>query len=298
MDVFRTFGRRGQFRSGFSILEMLVAVTVLVLLVLLISQMITGAVGTTRISRKRVDADNEARRIFDRISADIAGMLDRADADFLVRKSAGNDELYFFAEAPARSSGTGAGQPVSLVGYRINDQQQIERLAHGLQWDVAPPDGPVFLTVSGSTTLAGSTIDGAYSAVLGDAAKFHVLGEGVFRMEIDFLLKSETGQPAKISTSPFRTGGTSPFANKGKGMEDVQAIVVTLVVLDEGSRIIAGDMTSLVTKFSDSVDGTMPSSGWQAVALNPGSIGIPAEAAKNLRVYQRVFPLSKLLLTP
>lgn len=293
----RKFPPSGRFRClsrGFSILELLVAVAVLALLMVLILQMISGAVGTTSISRKRVSADNEARRIFDRISGDISGMLDRADADFLIRKSDGNDAIYFFAAAPARAGAGSSPQPVSLVGYRINDLQQIERLAQGLEWDAAPPDGAVFLTFSGSTPDADSTIAGAYSSVLGDADKFHVLGEGVFRMEISFLLKPDSSQPAKLSTSPFRSGGASPFSNKGKGFSDVQAIVVTLVILDEGSRILADDLSGLAGKFGDAVDGTPPADAWQTVVLDPAALGIPAAAASHLRIYQRVFPLNKL----
>lgn len=295
MAVFRTSDRSGRLRQGFTILELLAAMAVLMLLVLLISQIVSGAAGTTKISRKRVDADNEARRIFDRISADVEGLLNRPDADFLIRKTAGNDEIYFFAEAPAKGSGTTPLQPVALVGYRVNGSRQIERLAQGLSWDAAPPDGAVFLTFSGSVPAAGSTIEGGYAGVLTDANKYHVLGEGVFRLEIGFLLRAEPGLAAKFSTSPFRSGGASPFANQGAGLEDVQALVVTLVVLDEGSRTIAGDMDGLIAKFADAVDGSTPAEDWQAVAVNPAALGIVEAAASNVRVYQRIFPLNKLL---
>lgn len=285
----------GSSRSGFSLIELLVSITVLAIMVLIIAQMVTGTADTTKLSRKRIDADNEVRRIFDRMALDFDGMLDRSDVDFLVRKLAGNDEFYFFSEAPGRSGGGVVTQPVSLVGYRLNTQQQIERLGWGLQWDAAPPEGPVFLTFSSGVPLAATTLEGAYSTVLTDDQNYSTLGEGVFRMELDFVLKPENGQPAKFSSSPFRSGGSSPFGNSGKGLSDVYGIVVTLVVLDKDSRKIvsSGDLSGLVSKFADTTEGATPSGEWHNVVDNPSSLGIPPAAAAQIRIYQRTFSLNK-----
>ncbi|WP_050030947.1 prepilin-type N-terminal cleavage/methylation domain-containing protein [Verrucomicrobium sp. BvORR034] len=277
---------------GFSLLELLVAMAVLSLLVLLIVQVVNGALGSTNVSRKRIDADSEARRIFDRLTFDLAGMLNRPDVDFLVRKKAGNDEIFFFAEAPARLAGADPAQPVSLVGYRVNEAEQCERLGQGLSWDAAAPKGPVFLTFKDSARVEESTIEGAYAEVLEDVDQYHVVGEGVFRMEIDFLLKNRVDNETKYSSSPFYTGGTGPFVNQGEGMKDVQAIVVTLAVLDANSRVLAGDMTAVVGKFPDTVEGATPGSSWQAVAENPDSLGLAIPVAGQVRIYQRIFPLN------
>ncbi|MEZ0386755.1 MAG: type II secretion system protein J [Verrucomicrobium sp.] len=279
-------------RCGFSLIELLVAMSVLSLLVLLIVQVVNGALGSTNLSRKRIDADSEARRIFDRLGFDLAAMLNRPDVDFLVRKAAGNDEMYFFAEAPARLGGGVVTQPVSLVGYRVNDLEQCERLGQGLTWDAAPPLGPVFLTYSGADRVEASSLETAYASVLADPEKYHVVGEGVFRMEIDFLLKPQTGTAAKFSSSPFQSGGAGPFINKGKGLTDVQGMVVTLAIMDTGSRVLAGDMTEVVGKFPDTAEGATPASAWQTVAETPDSLGLHRASAGQVRIYQRIFPLN------
>ena len=122
---------------------------VLVLLILMVAQIMSGATRTTGQSRQRLDADSEARMIFGRMAGDFARLVNRKDIDFLfIDKQAGNDQLFFFSEAPAvtptAASATDPTQPVALVGYRISTDYQLERLGKGLTWGGTPPDGAVF----------------------------------------------------------------------------------------------------------------------------------------------------------
>jgi len=189
---------------GFTLVEMLVATAVLVLLIVLVAQLTNSATMTITSSRKHLDADAQARLIFDRMGNDFANMLKRKDVDYILKTGTnpqnnhpsldeqmldggnspyyGNDAMYFFSEAPAYSgtnSNAATRNSVALVGYRINTANPyalntpvLERLGKTLTWDQAPPTGMVFLTGTAGTIAppAGSkSTYGNWGATVGDA---------------------------------------------------------------------------------------------------------------------------------
>lgn len=206
--------------GAFTLVELLVSVTILTVLTVMTAQMVGSAARVTNASRQRMEADSQARTVLDRIGSDLARMLKRPDVDCLFAKRDGgsdtvgaNDAFYFLSEAPAyfdASPDANAKSTASLIGYRINSKFQLERLGKGLTWDGAPPlpassgpapvpGGPVHLTYpTGSATAnPASTLDGRWPASIdGPATTYneanepdaHVLADGVFRLEICFLL--------------------------------------------------------------------------------------------------------------
>ena len=213
--------------QAFTIVEMLVSVAVLVMLVFLVSQLFNSASATAAMSRKHVDADEAAREVFDRMGADLAGMVRRPDINYIFCKNQGgtsttgsSDAMFFYSEGPgiifdpgatSTMSASGSASSLALVGYRVNPNNQyypgipvLERLGESLTWGGTPdttgmfPGGPVFLTyplTSPATTLAGN-----WSVTLGsppynaenDTEHYQVLSEMAFRMEFSFLLRSVT----------------------------------------------------------------------------------------------------------
>ncbi len=297
---------------AFTLIELLVSMAVLAILVMLMAQLMSSAARTTTSSGQRLDADSQARLVFDRMADDFANMVNRKDVDFVFRKNTNNDEAYFFSSAPAVTP-TNA-QPLALVGYRINSnddkrKNQLERLGLGLQWDSSPSDGPVFLTFApGQTTaktdstLTGSRFQSIIETSSTDAA-YHVLGEGVFRLEFSFLLKPTNNQAATIYPSPFRhaTNGTiNNSTNTNGGLANVQAIIVTLGILDEKGRLFATNTSNNSEDKLTKLAGNLPDAGttslaasWHAVITNSNNwAGIPQVAAQQLRIYQRMFPLN------
>ena len=307
-------------RQGFTLMEIMVSITILVLLLLVVSQIVTATQNISSASEKSLGADGESRMVFDRMAIDIARMVRRTDVDYALNHQAGNDSFFFYSEAPAFSAAgaTLAQQnPVALIGYRINAKYQLERLGKGLTWAAAPSDGMVFLTyasypvTSASTPLAASTLAGAYTAVAANSTdtNYHVLGTDVFRLEVCYLLNActdSTGarRPAIYSNVPYdsRLNHTS---TTGIGLADVQALVVGMAILDSSSRKVLPATTNWSTASNLLVDpadsdlaATPPklmATSWQGV-MNNGSFvagaGIPKIAAEQVRIYQRVFPLN------
>ena len=299
-------------RGGFTILELLVSMIVLVLLVMVVAQLTDATARSVKTSGQHMDAESQMRVVFDRMANDFAKMVRRKDADCLFYKKAtagtvaGNDAMFFYSEAPAYYDFTSTTRltksNVALIGYRINtgntaypNTPVLERLGMGLTWDGAVSGtangAPVFLTTpTGSatpdpaSTLVGNwggnatstlgTLSGGYSDGV-DVGSYHVLGDLVYRMEIQFLLTDGTlslipvtnpsattnnlsaGAPPTVSNgTPTYAPGSRWFdtaAGRGYictsavsgaatwnpiGVQDVSAIVVTLAVLDSNSRKI------------------------------------------------------------
>jgi prepilin-type N-terminal cleavage/methylation domain-containing protein len=188
MDFAAIENRKSKIENGFTLVELLVSMAVLTLLVMLVAQLMSSATFVTTASRKRMDADSQARMVFDRMANDFAKMVKRKDADCVFAKLASggnsgqNDAMFFYSEAPAYANATIANpqtqaNSTALIGYRINFNNSdylgkpvLERLGKGLSWDGAtgnignppPPGGMVFLTTpSGNATPAfSSTIAG------------------------------------------------------------------------------------------------------------------------------------------
>jgi prepilin-type N-terminal cleavage/methylation domain-containing protein len=138
--------------SGFTLVEMLVSVTVLVLIMAFIAQMMNSATISTTLSGKHVDSDAEARLVFDRMSADFARMSHRTDVDFIFAKqpyyqqmetsgglsgeTSGTDcRMFFYSESPAYPaavSGTDSSS-VALIGYTVNTTGTSYTPAYSLQ---------------------------------------------------------------------------------------------------------------------------------------------------------------------
>jgi hypothetical protein len=150
---------------------------VLVLLVLLFTQLFNSAATVTVLGYKKMDADSEARQVFDRMGFDFAQMLKRSprsDIDYYLKSSSGaasdcgvcgthdqdgwtgNDQTAFYSTVAgyyptptAIPTGTPIGaSPVSLISYRINSNSgsssynKMERMSKGLAWNGAVPIAP------------------------------------------------------------------------------------------------------------------------------------------------------------
>ncbi len=80
---------------AFTLVELLVALVVTAILVAIMFGLLSSATMLTTQSRKQIDADSEARMIFDRISSDFAGMFKQPNVDYIFAKPTGNDAPFF-----------------------------------------------------------------------------------------------------------------------------------------------------------------------------------------------------------
>jgi hypothetical protein len=283
---------------------------VLVLLVLLTTQLINSAATVTTLGHKLMDADSQAREVFDRMAVDFAQMVKRSDVDYYLKKfgigpfTHQNDQIAFYSTVPGYYPSTGSRSPVSLVGYRVNSDpnspayNKMERLGKGLVWNGVSTDTPVVFLPQ----TIGVTWPAAISTSTPDS-DYELIGPQVFRFEYYYLRTDVT-----LSDQP------SAGAGGANGMRNVAAIVVDLAVIDPRSRALLTEAQigslnfapltqSTNTFLADfTTDNQQPGqflfSKWRKTVKNliSGAVTttppMPRQALQGIRLYERYFYLS------
>jgi prepilin-type N-terminal cleavage/methylation domain-containing protein len=271
--------------AGFTLVELLVSISLLVILLLLVSRLMDGASKITTTDTKRIDADTEGRRVLDRIGIDINNMVKRPDVDYWLKSATGtyytnkqghtigkghtttagfqgSDQIAFYCQADgyrATSSTSGDNSPISLVAYRINANYQMERMGKNLLWTgVSNTNGanstqPILYSPTVPFPSALS-IAGNWPAATNTNADpdYEVIGPNVLRFEYYYLLKK--GAP---SDTPWDTDSTlTPLHTSVNGFTDVQAIAVAIAVIDPKSRSLLStqNLIDLEANFIDFKD--------------------------------------------
>jgi prepilin-type N-terminal cleavage/methylation domain-containing protein len=281
------FLRANARRRGFTLVELLVACSILALLVVLVAQMVGSASSITGNSKKRLDADDEARLVFDRLAGDINGMVKRRDINPLFLASNGNDAFYFYSQAPAYSTNAAANNSqVALIGYAItNSGVGLVRFSSGQSWDTLSFSNPSLAMIAATS-----------------ATNFHVIAPDVFRMEFALLMK-----PGTVNNSGSANGTNVYFQtnNAGQALRDVSGMVLAIALLDPTSRQIVSTsaLTALAGVMNDAVISSntfgtingssslvIPADAWRTNALI--NSGIPPAARAQIRIYQRYIPIN------
>jgi len=291
-------------KEGFTIVEILVACAVLATLVVFVAQLVGNASSVTGGSRKRMDADEEARVAFDMLAGDIASMVKRADISPLFIATPGNDRMFFYSMAPAYSTNPpDSNSQVALVGYIVtngaaaNGTNGLLRDAVLMTWDQ--------LGFSQLASASGTTND-TPEIQLG-LTNFHSIAPSVCRFEYSLLLRPGSVNP---DGSTNGEGVYSQTNIPGQAFKDVAAIVVAIAVLDPTSRKIAPPdvdarlsalmKDALITSSAGSAAGSgagspsnafgIPVDSWQSNVLTAPDL--PKAVTSQVRIYRRFFPIN------
>jgi hypothetical protein len=276
---------------------MLVAISILALLVLLTTQLLNNAAVLTTAGNKRMDADSQARPLFERMALDFAQLIKRSDVSYYVKTAAtpmtGNDLVGFYSAVQGYYPTTPS--PISVVAYRVNSDPSnsaayhcLERMGKGLDWNGASATNiPVVfhpLTLHGTwPSLASSS---AYDDTDPSKRTYEIIGPQVFRFEYYYVEKA-TGN---LVANPAAWTSLSDVA-----IQDVAAIVVAIAVIDPKSRILLSNaqVATLVESLPDYASGLRPGellAQWQSVLDN--LTNMPRPAISSIRLYERYFYIS------
>jgi prepilin-type N-terminal cleavage/methylation domain-containing protein len=295
-------------RTGFTLIEILTAITVLTLMLLMVNQLINSAAAVMSMSGRRLDADAQARLIFNRMAVDFERMLKRTDVDYSSFKQpmnnlsvppqvanlqdgsdAGNpshnDQLAFYSETHGYFSGATAPDGIttfkgdmSLVAYMVaNDPVSktpvLQRMGKGLGWEPNNATASAWNNVAYLPVTLTTRWTDLFQTVTSVPADpdYRSIGDIVFRMEYTYLLKATSTQAATLSITPYVTGH-----NSINGFKDVAALVVTIAMLDNSSRHLVNNYTNLVSSLPDAVNQTTDTinkgdiaAAWNAVVNSP-----------------------------
>ncbi len=263
------------FRRGFTLVELLVAMGVMSLVVVMLTNLINGVTLTTDRSHRRIDADAGARVALDRLGLDLEKMLQRPDVDYAFHKYDGNDTISFYATT--QGYGT-ASRPLSAIAYLINGNYQLDRGARtiaGADWQT-----PVFVSAStqslNRTDIVNHDTSISEAKTTLAAIDYQTLCEDILRLEFAYLVKDAAGvRIAKDAPSKF---------------ENLRGLVVGVAALDARSRAMTtpAQLAQIAAGLIDAQDGKDILSLWDPVAGKPLA-GVPEAATSNVRIYQRYY---------
>ncbi len=224
-------------RPGFTLLELIISMGILVMLVTVVHQLVSSATLSTVNATRLMDSDNQARLIFAKMADDFAAMYRRGDVSYYFQSQNGNDAFYFYSQAPGHIASQDVAatteaslNSASLVGYRVSDsvsggtRVELERLGRGLRWmdasAQAAGDGlatsvqhlPVSIKSAFAQAIAdpyNNTTNPSSSATASN--QWDVIGDQVFRLEFCFLLRDGTFNLKPVLAST--TGSNNLDAN-------------------------------------------------------------------------------------
>jgi hypothetical protein len=276
---------------------MLVAISVLVLLVLLITQLVNSATTVTTLGNKRNDADSEARPLFERMALDFAQLIKRSDVSYYLKNAGtpmpGNDLVGFYSAVQGYYP-TSPG-PISVVAYRVNSDSSnpvahncLERMGRGLDWNGASTTSVpvVFLPLTIQQTWPSVTSSSNYDET--DPAKrtYEIIGPQIFRFEYYYLEKT-TG--ALVAYPPAWTSLSAVE------IKSASAIVVAIALIDPKSKALLSNsqIATLGESLPDYVSGMGPGqllARWQSALDSVANL--PRSAISSVRLYERWFPIA------
>jgi prepilin-type N-terminal cleavage/methylation domain-containing protein len=283
--------------QAFTLTELLVAIAVLVLVILLVTRLLNDATALTTLGHKRMDADANARPLFDRIAVDFAQMVKRKDVSYYVKTQAnvqaGNDQIAFYSMVTGYYPTPSKQSPVSLVCYRINSDSaslsynKLERMGKGLIWNGASATHVPILFRAPSAAAPTTTIENVWPAAANNTATdsdYELAGPQVFRFEYYYLLST-----GALSDGPWPS-------LTAVNMSDVAAIVVAIAVVDPKSKLLLTDsqISAIAGTFVDYAPSMGPGQllgNWQSVL--DGIPNMPRQAISGVRLYERYFYLSQ-----
>ncbi|XHR26828.1 MAG: type II secretion system protein J [Chthoniobacteraceae bacterium] len=307
--------------GGFTLVEILSALVVLILIVGVISQVASMTIRATRMSNQALDAASQARLVFGRIGADIAGAVKRTDAPWDLQNP-GKEGLYlrFLSAVPSEdgTAGASANRGFSLVAYQIaahadnNGRDCLVRAGKAISRNMSG-----YLGLDAKGLPVRFTSAGFPAGLLPASGEYDILSPGVIRMVVGYQLYPDNLQatlqdgtvvpnargqvvyssPVR-SVTPFGGGTVSVYPD----LTRISAVVIGLVVIDADNLKLmnAAQVAALAGAFADPTGNALPVGVWNTVANNPSALpaAVPWPARQAVRVFQCAFPLTPLDFKP
>jgi prepilin-type N-terminal cleavage/methylation domain-containing protein len=306
-------------RAGFTLVELMVSISVLAILGGLVSQLMGSASRLTSTSKQSSDCDSEARYALNQIASDMARRVNRKDVDACLSKQTGNDLLYFFSETPGYSktlTDPRSRSPVSLVGYRVKEKKtdtksvwELQRYSRALAWartDQDPEMPYVILTGSPATPVPASTLSGSdgkgtggtFPSVIGqqdsEEQYYQTIAENVLRFEVSLLRKPDLTDPRNPIPARMLSDAEIATEFSKNGLTNISAVVVTIALIDaQNMARLSSDGISALRLPDSAATSTIikyPLDEWNRQFMSQIAT-VPKAMANGVRFYQRVISL-------
>ena len=307
------FPLRHSTSKGFSLVELLVALTVLSIMVIALATAM-GYVSRLWLSGTgAMDNFTKGRLVLNLLDRDIQMMVLRRDMAAFVDEN-GSSACAFYTNVQGDSTANPTNtRALSVVKYLLatgsttpSTPATLLRVNYGMNFSSASPVSPLI--------LASNSATGSLTQLLTGTTTTDTVFTGIVRFQIQFIDGSGT-----ILTPPYTYSSTPPasssppiapvpfwfdYAVPGAGYNP-RTVVVSMLVLSNPAYTIATQGTTTMTKLLADFPNTLPSPNqtysqyWNSI-LNPttGMLDstLPAPVRSGIQVFERHIPLP--LTTP
>jgi prepilin-type N-terminal cleavage/methylation domain-containing protein len=206
--------------GGFTLIEILVAVAVLSIVVVGLSQILSLSMQTWQVGMSRTNCYTKARVVLDSVTADIQRGVFRSDVrNFPTPASTSAPTFTFYTRASGPTTGTATVRPVSLVTYQLSSAANLQgyllRSENTIAWTGT---GPNIAFYQAPSSLTAMTLPAS-------GPPNDLLSTGVVQLEMIFLLADGTTLLAKNYKYPT----SSPVVMIGVAVAVIDDKVLTLI---------------------------------------------------------------------
>ncbi|HWL51203.1 MAG TPA: prepilin-type N-terminal cleavage/methylation domain-containing protein [Chthoniobacteraceae bacterium] len=279
-----------RFHRGFSLIELLVAMSTLVLLLAVLLQIVSSSSLVIGSMDRSAVVREQAGLAFQRLRHDLERMVVRADVEAVLRNvDAGNDDpLIKFCAAVKSDADPADNRGLSIVSFRIapdgepgsrQAQPGLQRGVVGLGWSASD-----FMGIESTTNRPLSLPSVPASSDDFKNGNYDLLAPGVVRMGMAFI----TADGSISATPPAE-------------LRELTAMLVGLVILDTTSQALLTPKESerLAKKFPTLANGQTPLGAWHPVLSTlQEDESFPRPVVQNLRVFQELFEIPRARRSP
>jgi hypothetical protein len=306
--------------------------SVLVVIIAIVSQIMGMTGQVINAAKKQLDLETQSRIILDRIGKDLSNMVVTPGVAPLVINNTGdsasgsnNDGLAVITNGRPRDRSSLTDSAVSVaykdirmavMGYRVistPDPRSPQGNVPALNWG----DGTITWPANGMVRddiQAKSDLGKAMTAAAADLSTagtsmlaFQPMGQGIFRLEIGYLLDDGTvvSAPPRDVNFPSQAGNTYAVALSKSSSTDsnkrfVKALIVAIAGIDSKTEglLNAAQLTSLANVLPNPTNGQTPLQAWDFTSPAATELraklsapNFPPPVLSSLRVYQRYYYL-------
>lgn len=314
--------------SAFTLVELMVAIAVMSLILVIMTQISTGTMQATNRVTQKMEGGEGAGAVFASLRADLANLDAGQGMTMFSSYSGANYDtvLAFITQSRGPNPPSGVSYRFISVAYQLNSTTgELERFVYPITWTDQGLVSDAINTIANGT---GSTPTSTYS----------VLAQGVLRFQAMAVLDNGNIEPLSSSTMPSAAsapswingtinGQTIPAPNSGNSFiglnlndrgappvpytrNRVQAIIVGLVVVNATNFTMLNNVSKLATTQSLFASPTfpLPSTGvwsgnvtpmdaWEGNLWNGNlnGLGLPKPASAAVQIFQNTFWLQNPL---
>lgn len=266
-------------KSGFSLVEMLVATAILILILAQMTSIINQSSGAIQIAKNRVTIEQIAFDTFTQIRRDFEGKIQISGTHILIQKDPGDDQIGFYS-ASARGLGD---RNISWVLYRL-EEEGLKRGVLGLDYG-SREKSSAENNILRSFYISNTASQHSYPKI--DDQDFETVSEQIIRFEL-WSMVLNNGKLEVMADPPTESNGSIDF-------ERFRGILVAMVLVDSNqSQNLTPEMKeSLAAHFPDAKSLEDPLAQWHEILQDQNALAqtsnIPLSLLKETRIYQHFF---------